>query len=218
MSRDRREKCYQFASVLAATALLAVSLIHPIYPHEQWLQHPPTVAALAALFWTAKRQWLSTAAMTCLVAFLVLHIVGARWIYSYVPYDQACAAVFGSGPNEWFSWTRNHYDRFVHLAFGLLLPMPIVEAAKRHGGLSRTWALAVAIGVVGTASAGYEVFEWLLAMIAAPEYAERYNGQQGDMWDGQKDMALALAGALVAAAIIAARGARSTATIVSVES
>jgi putative membrane protein len=42
------------------------------------------------------------------------------------------------------------------------------------------------------------VFEWAIAIIAAPDYAERYNGQQGDWWDAQKDMALALLGSALA--------------------
>ncbi len=193
----------QYAMILAAALLLAVTLVHPLYPAEQWLQHPPTVAALAALFWAARKRWLSDAAMACLVTMIVLHIGGARWIYSNVPYERWCDALFGHGPREWFGWTRNHYDRLVHLAFGLLMPLPIAEAAVRHGGLSRRWALAMALAAVAGASAAYEVFEWLLAIIAAPDYADRYNGQQGDMWDGQKDMALALAGSLVATAILA---------------
>ena len=42
-------------------------------------------------------------------------------------------------------------------------------------------------------------------MVMAPETADRFNGQQGDYWDAQKDMALALAGALVAIMVIAIR-------------
>jgi putative membrane protein len=136
---------------------------------------------------------------------LVLHVVGARWIYSNVPYEKWCDSLFGAGPQEWFGWIRNHYDRLVHLAFGLLMPLPIAEAAMRFGGLSRRWALFTAISVVASASAVYEVFEWLLAIVAAPEYAEHYNGQQGDIWDGQKDMALAIAGSLIAAIPLALR-------------
>ena len=75
----------------------------------------------------------------------------------------------------------------------------------RYGGLSRRWALFTAISAVAAASAVYEVFEWLLAVVAAPEYAEHYNGQQGDLWDGQKDMALAIAGSLIAAMPLAFR-------------
>ena len=46
-------------------------------------------------------------------------------------------------------------------------------------------------------SAVYEIIEWALAMALAPDWAEAYNGQQGDMWDSQKDMALATAGAII---------------------
>jgi putative membrane protein len=53
-------------------------------------------------------------------------------------------------------------------------------------------------------SAAYEVFEWALAVIAAPDFAEKYNGQQGDFWDPQKDMALALAGSSLTAFGLAA--------------
>lgn len=194
---------YQQALVLAVTVLLGVTLVHPLYPREQWLQHPPTVAAIVALFWAARKHWFSNAAITCLAAMLALHILGARWIYSNVPYQQWCEATLGSGPREWFGWTRNHYDRLVHLAFGLLMPLPLAEAARRYGALSARWSLAVAAMGVATASAGYEVFEWLLATIADPDQAERYNGQQGDFWDAQKDMALAMVGSLLAAAWLA---------------
>ena len=195
-----------FAILLGAAGLLAITLVNAPYPREQWLQHSPTVLALPALAWAARKKWLTTGALACLAGMLALHVVGARWIYSYVPYERFCDAAFGSGPQEWFGWTRNHYDRFVHLAFGLLMPLPLVESAMRHGGLSRRWALAWAVAVVAGVSAAYEALEWLLAIVAAPEMAEHYNGQQGDAWDAQKDMALAIAGSLAATAWLARRG------------
>jgi putative membrane protein len=195
----------QLALVLAAVAFFAVTLVGAPYPEEQWLQHLPTIIALPALAWAVHKKWLSTAALACLVGMLALHMIGARWMYSYVPYERFFDAVFGSGPHEWFGWTRNHYDRLVHFAFGLLMSLPLVESSMRHGGLSRGWALAWAAAVVAGVSAGYEVFEWLLAVIAAPDIAEGYNGQQGDPWDAQKDMALAIAGSLVATGWLAWR-------------
>ena len=47
----------------------------------------------------------------------------------------------------------------------------------------------------------YELFEWGIATTLSPEAAEAYNGQQGDMWDAHKDMALALVGGIIAAAM-----------------
>lgn len=189
---------YQMAILAAATVLFAGSIGRPIYPNEQWLQHIPTVLALPALLLGARRRWLSNASFTCLATMLALHIVGARWIYSNVPYDDWLRAVAGGGTREWFGLTRNHYDRLVHFAFGLLMTLPIAEATVRYGGLSVAWGLAWAWMTVAGISAVYEVFEWAIAVIAAPDYADRYNGQQGDWWDAQKDMALALLGSTLA--------------------
>ncbi|MBA4104689.1 MAG: DUF2238 domain-containing protein [Pirellula sp.] len=190
---------YQFACVAAGMALLGITLWSPLYPREQWLQHVPTAIALPALLLAAKRGWLSDLSMTCLAAMLSLHILGARWIYSFVPYEQWCDAAIGSGPSDWFGWTRNHYDRLVHFAFGVLMTLPLAEAARRYARLAPAIALAFAWLAVAGVSAVYEVFEWALAVIAAPDFAEKYNGQQGDFWDAQKDMALAMAGSSIAA-------------------
>ena len=57
--------------------------------------------------------------------------------------------------------------------------------------------------VIATVGAVYEIFEWGIAVVMAPNYAESYNGQQGDLWDPQKDMALALLGSLVSLALLA---------------
>jgi putative membrane protein len=54
-----------------------------------------------------------------------------------------------------------------------------------------------AFAFIMATSAVYEVFEWLAAMVMAPDWAESYNGQQGDIWDAQWDMALAALGAAV---------------------
>src|SRR3546814_19045146 len=63
------------------------------------------------------------------------------------------------------------------------------------------------VGWVLSVSCLYEIFEWLLAIVAGGETAERYNGQQGDPWDAQKDMALAALGALVVIALPRGRAA-----------
>jgi putative membrane protein len=195
---------YQLAVVAATMLLFAASLWRPIYPDQQWLQHIPTVLALPALLWGARRRWLSNASFTCLAMMLALHIVGARWIYSNVPYDEWFRAALGGWTREWLGWTRNHYDRLVHFAFGLLMTLPVAEATVRYGGLSMTWGLAWAWMTVAGVSALYEVFEWAIAIIAAPDYAEQYNGQQGDWWDAQKDMALALLGSTLATLVLGA--------------
>ena len=60
-------------------------------------------------------------------------------------------------------------------------------------------AVLVAWLLVQAGSLIYELFEWALTLVLSPEDAEGYNGQQGDLWDAHKDMALAMLGSTVAA-------------------
>ena len=98
----------QLAMVIATGVALGLSLVDSPYPRGQALQHAPTVVALALLAVAARRGWLTNPASCCLVAFLWLHILGARYIYSFVPYDDWSTAIWGSSISEWFGWERNH--------------------------------------------------------------------------------------------------------------
>jgi putative membrane protein len=179
------------------------------YPQDMWLQHVPTVCVLLAWPWALRRFPLSGTAISCLAAFLVLHVIGARWLYSNVPYDQWLQALWGTRMSETLGWQRNHYDRLVHFAFGFLWLRPLQEIVARHAGLPSRASLYVAVEFVLAASMLYEVFEWSLTLLLAGEAADAYNGQQGDAWDGQKDMALAAAGALVGALLLRDRHRRA---------
>jgi putative membrane protein len=180
--------------VALAFAVLLANVRQP-FPAEAPLQHIPTVILLIAapsLLW----RWpLSSRSIACLVLFLLLHTLGGRYTYSNVPYDRWAMALTGHDITGTFGLGRNHYDRLVHLAFGLLLMAPISEAARRHAGFGPRTALWVAWLFVGAVSALYEIVEWLLTIVVAPGMADQYNGQQGDPWDSQKDMALAICGA-----------------------
>ena len=178
-------------------AAVALSCVRPPYPAEMVLQHSPTIALLIALPLLQRRWPLSHTAFGCLVAFLLLHTLGARYIYSNVPYDRWFAALFGQDLSSRFGWDRNHYDRLVHFSFGLLWVRPVFEISVRHLGIPRRVALYTVVEFVLAFSAFYELFEWGLTMVLSPEDASEYNGQQGDIWDAHKDMLLALAGAVL---------------------
>ena len=194
---------------LAAVALAAlVSLFDTPFPTLAPMQNLPTLAIVAALAWGLRRWPLPGSAVACLAVFLLLHTLGARYIYSYVPYDDWTRAVGLPAPTELFGLSRNHYDRLVHVAFGLLLVHPSAAALYRYAGFGAGLSRCMAVAFVLAASALYEIFEWLLTLVLAGADAEAYNGQQGDAWDAQKDMACAGLGALVSAAWLRARGRR----------
>lgn len=181
--------------------LLLLAQIDQPYPEVALLQHIPTMLLLIASPLLLRRWPLSTASLACIVAFMALHTLGGRYAYSNVPYDDWARALTGTSLSEAFGWTRNHYDRLVHFAFGALSVIPVAEIVRRRGGLGARGATIAVLGWVLAISCLYEIFEWLLTIVAAGDTADRYNGQQGDIWDAQKDMALATLGAIMVLAI-----------------
>ena len=177
--------------------LLLIAQIDQPYPEVALLQHIPTMLLIVAAPWLLRRWPLSTASVACIAAFMALHTLGGRYAYSNVPYDEWACALAGTSLSEVFGWTRNHYDRLVHFAFGVLSVVPVAEIARRWGGLGLRGAALTVLGWVLAISCLYEILEWLLTIVAAGETADRYNGQQGDIWDAQKDMALAALGAIM---------------------
>jgi putative membrane protein len=188
----------QWAMLAGLGALLLLCQIDQPFPRTAWLHHFPTLVVLLAAPFALRRWPISSAALACLVLFLALHTIGGRYTYSAVPYDRVARALAGTSISEAFGWSRNHYDRLVHLSYGLLMILPVREALERHLGLSRRVALYIALESVLAVSAVYEIFEWLLTLAAAGPTAAAYNGQQGDIWDAQKDMGLAAVGAAIA--------------------
>lgn len=189
--------------LLAVTAaVVPLSFIGAPYPHEMMIQHVPTVAGIVVLAVAAV--WMRPSALSfySVLAFLWIHLLGARWIYSFVPYDQWVHAIAGFTLSDHFGWTRNHYDRLVHLCSGILGVPPASELLQRYGGMRPLGAAVMGIAAVLAVGAAYEIIEWQIAVTLSPAQAEAYNGQQGDVWDPQKDMALAGLGAVLACAAL----------------
>jgi putative membrane protein len=177
----------------------------PHWPAEQALHHSLTGCALVALAWLDRRRRLPTSSLVLVLTFLALHTVAARWIYSYVPYDDWTRALFGVDLSEAFGWRRNHFDRLVHLAYGMCFGPVLLRHLMDARGWPPVRAGLASVEAVLSTSALYELFEWAVAMVLAPSAAEAYNGQQGDGWDAHKDMALATGGAALVVGLLVAR-------------
>ena len=184
--------------LVTLVVVLSVTCIHPIFPHEQYLQHIGTILLLIPLVIDLRTNRMSKAAYWGLVLFTLFHIIGARYIYSYVPYKEWAAAI-GLGDSAFVQGSRNHYDRFVHFAFGVLFFPYLLYVCKSVLGQKPLVAVFMAWLIIQTGSLVYELFEWALTIFMSPEDADSYNGQQGDMWDAQKDMALAMLGSTMMA-------------------
>jgi putative membrane protein len=165
------------------------------------LQHLPTAVAVVLLSLAARRGLFSTVAFACVIAFLLLHVIGARYIYSYVPYDTWAESVVGINITNRFGFRRNHFDRIVHFAFGLLSVRPVWEVLTRRFRVPVRFAFYASVEFVLAFSLLYELFEWGLTMVLSPADAGAYNGEQGDIWDAHRDMSFAFLGSLLGLAI-----------------
>ena len=119
-----------------------------------------------------------------------------------MPYDSWLEKIAGTTLSEHFGWERNHYDRFVHFASGLLGVPLASECLQRFGNMRPLGAAVMGVASVLAVGAVYEILEWQVAITFSPARAEAYNGQQGDVWDPQKDLALAALGASICAGFL----------------
>ena len=177
--------------------------INPVDRKDWALENSLSVLFVVFLILSRRRFPLSNVSYTLIFVFLCLHTVGAHYTYSSVPYNRWFAAVFGSGPDQWFNFTRNHYDRLVHFCFGLLLAYPVREMFLRVAGVRGFWGYYLPLDVTMSFSMLYEVIEWAAAVTFGGELGHAYLGTQGDVWDAHKDMALATLGAVICMAVVA---------------
>jgi putative membrane protein len=193
----------RFLAVLAVLFALefAVLAIGPNSRSDWLLENALSIAAVAALALTYRRFRFSRVSYVMMFVFLSLHEIGAHYTYSLVPYDAACQRWLGFSLDAALGFERNMYDRLVHFAYGLLLAYPIREIFLRIVDVRGFWGYFLPLDLTMSTSMIYELIEWGAAMVAGSELGQAYLGTQGDIWDAQKDMALASLGALCAMAI-----------------
>jgi putative membrane protein len=184
---------YPLVLLLAFIAIFAVLAIEPWYRQDWLLENLLVLVAVPTLVLTHRRLRFSNFAYTCLFVFFVLHEIGAHYTYSEVPWREWLAGITG---RDVASAGRNHYDRFVHFAYGLLLMPAIRELVAARMSPQGSWRWLVPLFFVMSHSVIYEMIEWTAAVLFGGDLGVAYLGTQGDEWDAQKDMALAAAGAV----------------------
>jgi putative membrane protein len=189
-----RNRFLQIISAFYAVAW-GVAAISPL-DRPTWLLENLLVFGVVALLVATHRIFVfSRLSYALLFVFMLLHVAGSHYTYSQVP--------LGAWVDETFGVGRNHYDRVVHFSFGLLFAYPLREYAIRVMHVHRSWSYVIPILAIMALSALYEMIESWAARIVDPEVGLAFLGAQGDVWDGQKDMTLALVGSLVAMTVTA---------------
>lgn len=188
----------RFLQVLTAcyAGVWIVTAIGPTDRGDWLIENLLVFAAIPVLIFTYRRLPLSDASYLLIAMFLTLHAIGAHYTYAKVP--------AGDWMREMLNFERNHFDRVVHGAFGLLLFPPLRELLMRTASVRGFWSYALPVTVIVSASGFFEIVEAIVAQIVSPELGTAYLGTQGDEWDAQKDMAAAVAGAAVSAVLVLA--------------
>lgn len=190
---------------LAGFFIVAWTLL-AIDPHDRrdWLLENVLLVVFAgALLASYRALPLSRISYTTIFVFLLLHAVGAHYTYSLVPWANWIVGLTGAA-GEIEPTGRNHFDRAVHFFYGLLLAYPVREVFLRVAELRGFWGYFFPLNVTLSTSVLYELAEWGAAEVFGGDLGVAFLGTQGDVWDAQKDMALAGIGALVAMGITAA--------------
>ncbi len=182
--------------VLLGLALLAL-VVSGIGPKDRFtwvLEVAPILIGVPILLVTARRFPLTPLLQRLLFLHALVLMVGGHYTYAEVPLGEWAKAAFG--------FARNHYYRLGHLMQGFVPAVLAREILLRRTPLQRGgWLLTLVTSVCLAFSALYELIEWAMAL-ATGEAATAFLGTQGDVWDTQWDMFMALCGALLAQALL----------------
>jgi putative membrane protein len=177
-----------FALLAAAAVLLAWSAVRP-HDYFTWLlEVAPILIGVPVLVATYRRFPLTPLLNRLVFVHAVILMVGGHYTYAEVP--------FGFWMRDAFGFARNHYDRIGHFAQGFVPAILARELLVRRGVVRPGgWLFFIVTCVCLAFSAFYELIEWWTALLTGSA-ATAFLGTQGDQWDTQWDMFLALVGAL----------------------
>ena len=192
---------YQKSSKITISLLVIVilvliwSAINPL-DYLDWLAEvSPGLVIIIILVLTYTKFRFTTLSYIIIAFLCVLTFIGGHFTYSEVP-------MFNWIKDE-FDLKRNHYDRMGHFFKGFSA-IVVREILLRFTPLSKgVWLFGITTSILLSIAAVYEIIEWLSTKIAkGSKTAKNFVGMQGDKWDAQWDMALALTGCIIALLIL----------------
>lgn len=180
-----------FGIILCVLALVFIwSGIHPHDYFTWFLEVFPAIIALPILVFSHKKFPLTPLLYVLILLHAIILMVGGHYTYAEVP-------IF-NWLRDAFDLSRNYYDRVGHFAQGFVPAMIAREILLRKSVVKNgAWLFFIVCCICLSISAVYELIEWWVA-VGSGTAAEAFLGTQGDVWDTQWDMFLALVGAIAA--------------------
>jgi len=186
-------------------AVLVWSGIGPRDGFTWFLEVAPVLIALPALFLTYRHFPFTPLVYGLMALHGVILMVGGHYTYAEMP--------LFNWIRDMFELSRNHYDRVGHVAQGFIPAMVAREILLRRSPLGPgKWLFFLVTSVCLAISAFYEFIEWWVA-VASGDEAVAFLATQGDVWDTQWDMFLALLGALSSQLLLGRRHDRQLARL-----
>jgi len=184
-------------------ALLATVIVVLLWsgwqPHDRftwWLEVSPGLAGITVLLATYRRFRFTTLCYTLIALHIAVLCVGGHYTYARVPLFDWLRPLF--------AWQRNNYDRLGHFMQGFVPAIIAREILLRSNVLARrNWLPFLVLSICLAISALYELIEWWTALLSGAA-ANDFLGSQGDVWDTQADMCVALVGATAALIFLSA--------------
>lgn len=189
-----------FPHVLAVAYLVfwAVLAIAPVSREIWFVENLPAELIFLFLVLTFRRFRFSNWAYTLIAFWLFWHTFGGHYTFALAPFGFF---------TDLFGFSRNNFDRVAHFAIGLYA-FPIAEYLVRRNLARPVLACLFGLAAIMAVAAGYEIIEWLFAVLAGGDAGPAFLGSQGDPWDAQKDMLADTLGALAALALFRLAGPR----------
>ncbi|MES2012242.1 MAG: DUF2238 domain-containing protein [Pseudomonadota bacterium] len=168
----------------------AWSAYSPLSRLTWWLEIAPILIALPILILTHQRFAFTQLAYVLMLMHAIILLIGGHYTYAEVP--------LFNWLREVFDLSRNYYDRVGHFAQGFVPAIITREILLRNSPLVRgRWLFFIVCSICLSISAVYEFIEWWVAVYEGGA-ADAFLGTQGDVWDTQWDMFVALLGAIAA--------------------
>lgn len=184
------EKSFVISWLVMFMLVLVWSAWHPADTLIWWLEVFPALIGVMVLAITMKSFPLTRLLYGLILIHMIILMVGGHYTYAQMPLFDVFKEMFG--------WSRNYYDRVGHVAQGFVPAMIAREVLIRKVVVNGAgWLFFVVTCICLAISAMYELLEWWVAAITG-EAADAFLATQGDVWDTQWDMFLALLGAMAA--------------------
>ncbi len=157
----------------------------------------PVIIAIPVLYGTKTSFPLPRYILVLIFVHGIVLMIGGHYTYAAAPPGRWIADMFGL--------QRNPYDRVGHFFQGFVPALIAAEILQRKVGLhSAGWIFFLSVAVGMAISVTYEFVEWWTALILGQD-ADAFLGTQGDPWDTQWDMFIAMIGAIAGQCLYWAR-------------